>query len=163
MEFREHNVEYGQRYASAAIVDDGSPAPVELEDVRLYVPSTRPGAPLPHVEVEDLDGRRHALMDLVRPGEFLLIAGEEGGPWCDAARRLAETERAPLRAIRIGHVEGDVRDPRCAWLRRREIGRRGAVLVRPDRFVGWRSIGASANAEGELAAALASILGRSVG
>ena len=112
MEFREHNVEYGQRYASAAVVDDGSPAPDDLEDVRLYVPSTRPGAPLPHVEVEDLDGRRHALMDLVRPGELLLIAGEDGGPWCDAARRLAERARLPLRAVRIGHVDGDV--PRSA-------------------------------------------------
>jgi 2,4-dichlorophenol 6-monooxygenase len=27
MEFREHHVEYGQRYASAAIVADGSPEP----------------------------------------------------------------------------------------------------------------------------------------
>src|SRR5207244_11437357 len=53
MEFREHHVEYGQRYASSAIVDDGTPEPTAVDDVRLYVPGTRPGAPLPHAEVDD--------------------------------------------------------------------------------------------------------------
>src|SRR2546422_2398298 len=82
MEFREHHVEYGQTYASSAIVDDGTPEPTAIDDIRLYIPGTRPGAPLPHAEVEDLDGRRRALMDLVRPGQFLLIAGEDGAAWC---------------------------------------------------------------------------------
>ncbi len=131
MEFHEQNVEYGQRYASSAVVSDGTPDPVPLDDVRLYQPSTRPGSPLPHAEVEDLDGRRHALLHLVRPGEFLLIAGEDGADWCDAARALAPKLGVPLRAVRIGHLDGDYRDPRCTWLRQREIGRR------------WRRAGAS--------------------
>ncbi len=162
MEFREHHVEYGQTYASSAIVDDGTPAPAPLDDVHLVVPSTRPGAPLPHAEVEDLDGRRHALMDLVRPGQFLLIAGEDGARWCDAARRLAGSARVPLRAIRIGHLDGDYRDPRCTWLRHRQISTQGAVLVRPDRFVAWRSIGAAANPVADLGAALSRILCRAI-
>jgi 2,4-dichlorophenol 6-monooxygenase len=160
MEFREHYVEFGQPYASRAIVADDSPPAVPLDDVRLYVPGTRPGVPLPHAEVEDLDGARHALMSLVRPGEFLLVAGEEGTPWCEAAERIAETRRVPLRAIRIGHLEGDYRDPRCTWLRHRQIGPGGAVLVRPDRFVGWRSVAAAADPAGELDAALSGILCR---
>lgn len=160
MEFREHNVEFGQSYESRAIVADGTPPPVPLDDIRSYVPGTRPGAPLPHAEVDDLDGVRHALMTLVQPGEFLLIAGEEGAPWCEAAARVAETRRIPLRAVRIGHLDGDYRDPRCTWLRHRQIGPRGAVLVRPDRFVGWRSLDASADPAGELHGALSSILCR---
>jgi 2,4-dichlorophenol 6-monooxygenase len=41
---------------------------------------------------------------------------------------------------------------------RRGIGPRGAVLVRPDRFVAWRSLGEGADARGELARALAQVL-----
>jgi 2,4-dichlorophenol 6-monooxygenase len=162
MEFREHNVEYGQTYASSAIVGDGTPAATPADDVRLYVPSTRPGAPLPHAEVEDLDGERHTLMSLVRPGRFLLIAGEDGGPWCEAAHRLAETARIAIDAVRIGHLEGDYRDPRCTWLRHRQVTAQGAVLVRPDRFVAWRSAGLAENPVGELGAALSRILCRRV-
>jgi 2,4-dichlorophenol 6-monooxygenase len=160
MEFREHLVEYGQPYDSAAIAGDGTPVPPPLDDVRLYVPGTRPGAPLPHAEVEDLDGRRHPLMSLIRPGQLLLIAGEEGEAWCDAAKALAAREGFPVRAIRIGHLDGDYRDPRCAWLQRREIGPRGAVLVRPDRYVGWRSMEGAADPTATLRSVLARILCR---
>jgi 2,4-dichlorophenol 6-monooxygenase len=163
MEFREHAVEYGYEYASGAIVGDGTPAPEPLDPIRVYVPSTRPGAPLPHVELEDPDGRRSPIMSLVRPGRFLLVAGEDGHAWCDAAADLAKRHRLPLDAVRIGHLEGDWRDPRCAWLRRREIGRRGAVLVRPDRFVGWRSLDAAPDARAALGGALAQILDRALG
>src|SRR5262245_47205179 len=160
MEFREHCVEYGQRYDSPAVVADGTPDAISADDVRLYVPSTRPGAPLPHAEVEDADGRRMPLMSLVPTGEFLLIAGENGEAWCEAAKEIAETVSIPLRAVRVGHLEGDYRDPRCTWLRHRQISPRGAVLVRPDRFVGWRSIEASAQPAAELHSVLSRILCR---
>jgi 2,4-dichlorophenol 6-monooxygenase len=160
MEFCEHNVEYGYTYASAAIVADGTPAPVSVDEVRVYVPSTRPGHPLPHAEVEDVDGARRPLMDLVMPGRFLLIAGEEGAAWCEAAAKLAQERGLPLDAIRIGHVDGDQRDPRSAWLRQREITALGAVLVRPDRVVAWRSLGAATDPAAALGAALGQVLGR---
>jgi 2,4-dichlorophenol 6-monooxygenase len=48
MEFSELNVEYGYTYESAAVVPDDSPAPEPADDIRVYEPSTRPGAPLPH-------------------------------------------------------------------------------------------------------------------
>jgi 2,4-dichlorophenol 6-monooxygenase len=160
MEFREHYVEYGQRYDSQAVVADGTPDAISPDDVRLYVPGTWPGAPLPHAEIEDADGRRVPLMSLVPTGEFLLIAGENGEAWCEAAQEIAETVSIPLRALRIGHLEGDYRDPRCTWLRHRQISPRGAVLVRPDRFVGWRSIEASAEPAAELHSVLSRILCR---
>lgn len=162
MEFREHVVEYGYSYASSAVVEDGTPPVASGDDVRLYVPGTRPGAPLPHAVIEDADGQRLSTLDLVAPGRFVLIAGEDGEAWREAALALARERGIPLDAVRIGHLTGEYRDPRCAWLRRREIGPSGAVLVRPDRFVAWRSQDAAEDPAGELATALSQILGRTV-
>jgi 2,4-dichlorophenol 6-monooxygenase len=64
--------------------------------------------------------------------------------------------------VRIGHLSGEYRDPRCAWLRRREIGPRGAVLARPDRFVAWRSLDAAADPAAALATAFSQLLGRTI-
>jgi 2,4-dichlorophenol 6-monooxygenase len=161
-ESNELNVEYGYRYTSAAVVEDDSPEPRPLDDVRLYEPSTRPGSPLPHAWIDDEDGVRRPLKDLVRPGRFLLIAGEDGLRWCSAAREIARANQIPLDAVRIGHVDGDLFDPRLAWLQYRGIEREGAVLVRPDRFIGWRRIGAAADPRALLAGALERILGRKV-
>lgn len=160
MEFREHAIEYGYRYESSAVVDDGSPSPDPIDDIRVHVPGTRPGAPLPHAVIEDADGSRCSTLDLVAPGRFVLIAGEEGAAWLDAARALAAERHLPLDAVRIGHLVGEYRDPRCSWLRRREIGPRGAVLVRPDRFIAWRSLDAAADPIATLGSALAQLLGR---
>jgi 2,4-dichlorophenol 6-monooxygenase len=143
MEFNELNVEFGYAYESAAVVPDGSQAPAPLDDIRIYEPTTRPGSPLPHAWIDDENGDRRPIKDLVSPGRFLLIAGEEGEAWCDAARELAAQTGLPLDAVRIGHIDGDLFDSRCTWLRNREIEPGGAVLVRPDRFVAWRSIAAS--------------------
>ena len=98
--------------------------------------------------------------DLVRPGRFLLIAGEDGGPWCQAAGELAAQTGLPLDAVRIGHLDGDLFDPRCTWLRHRQITSEGAVLVRPDRFIGWRHTTMAPDPLAELARALSHILGR---
>jgi len=160
MEFCEHNVEYGYSYESAAVIEDGSPPPRPLDEIRIYEPSTRPGSPLPHAWIEDEDGDRRPIKDLVRPGRFLLIAGEEGEEWCGAAVRLAESNGLPLDAVRIGHIDGDLFDPRCTWLRHRGIDPGGAVLVRPDRFIAWRSAGSSPDPAGALAAALGRLLAR---
>jgi 2,4-dichlorophenol 6-monooxygenase len=158
MEFSELNVEYGYCYSSSAIVPDGTPEPESPDDIRVYVPSTRPGAPLPHVWIDDEDVRRRPIKDLVAPGHFLLIAGEDGQAWCDAAAGVAAASGVPLDALRIGHVDGDLFDPRCTWLRQRGTAADGAVLIRPDRFVAWRSLGAADDPAAELSAALETIL-----
>ncbi len=158
MEFSELNVELGYRYESAAILGEDSPLPDPLDPVRVYEPSTRPGAPLPHAWIDDDSGARRPIKDLVGPGRFLLIAGEEGESWCEAARSIAEAEGLPLDAVRIGHLDGELYDPRCTWLRHREITPEGAILVRPDRFVAWRSMGAADAPAELLAEALGKIL-----
>ena len=97
------------------------------------------------------------------PGRFLLIAGEDGQAWCDAARELAAEAGLPLDAVRIGHLDGDYHDPRCAWQRHRQIASDGAVLVRPDRFIAWRHPAGASHPRAVLAAALSQILARPVG
>ena len=122
MEFSELNIEYGYSDQSAAVVPAAAPA----DDIRVYQPSTRPGAPLPHAWSDDEDGNRRPVKDLVAPGRFLLIAGEDGQAWCQAAGQLAAEADVPLDALRIGHLDGDYHDPRCTWLRHRQIlARRG--------------------------------------
>ena len=161
-EFSELNVEYGYTYDSAAVVPDDTAAPEPIDDIRIYQPSTRPGSPLPHAWIDDEDGSRRPIKDLVAPGRFLLIAGEDGEAWCEAARELAADAGIPLDAMRIGHIEGDLYDPRLAWARQRQIAPDGAVLVRPDRHVGWRSITAADDPRAALAEALGQILARPV-
>jgi len=158
MEFREHDVEYGYRHVSSAVVADGSPEPPRADSVRVYQPSTRPGHPLPHAWLDDADGKRVSLLDLVRPGRFLLIAGENGAPWCAAANEIAGSSGIPLDAVRVGHLEGDYLDPRCEWLAQREFSAEGAVLVRPDRCIAWRSTDGTPNPVATLAAAIDRIL-----
>jgi 2,4-dichlorophenol 6-monooxygenase len=158
MEFKEHNVEIGFRAASTAVIPDGSPAPANVDDVRVYQPDTRPGSLLPHAWVQRA-GSRVALRNVAPPSAFMLIAGEDGAAWCEAAQDAATRRRLELVAFRVGHDEGDWLDPRLAFLRVREFGRSGAILVRPDRVIAWRSMGAVADPAGELGAALDRVLG----
>lgn len=83
---------------------------------------------------------------------------EDGRAWCGAARRLAAEAGIPLDAARIGHLDGDLFDPRCTWLRHRQIAADGAVLVRPDRFIAWRSLAGASDPEAALADALSQVL-----
>jgi 2,4-dichlorophenol 6-monooxygenase len=141
MEFRHHNVEFGYTYHSSAVIDDGSPAYTPLDPVRLYEPSTKPGHPMPHAWVER-EGERVPLGTLLHGGQFLLIAGEEGHAWVEAAEKIAAERGLPLRATRVGVLGSDYVDVRCSWLKHRGVAADGAVLVRPDRYVAFRSHGA---------------------
>ena len=163
MEFNEHNIEYGYTYQSGAVLDDGTDAPTNPDPIRIYMPEARPGHPLPHCWLTTPDGRRVAVMDLVAPGRLLLIAGEEGQAWVDAARELSLGKNLPIDAVRIGHTDGDYLDFRSTWTQLRGHSEQGAVVVRPDRFVAWRTALLSADPTSELDAAITSILGLSSG
>ena len=67
-EFNCHGVEMNQRYASGAVVSDGTPEPEYKRDHELYYQATTwPGAHLPHVWVEH-HGARKSVLDLAGKG-----------------------------------------------------------------------------------------------
>ncbi len=133
------NFNFGYTYAQGALVPDEIPAPVPLDRDGDFRASTKPGHSLPHVWLEDMRGR-YSINEVVGRGRFLLIAGEAGQAWCEAAYRLAAKYGVVLEAFTVGVHEGDRFDFRCEWLRNREFGPGGAVLVRPDHFIAWRAM-----------------------
>ncbi|MFM7871466.1 MAG: FAD-dependent monooxygenase [Actinomycetota bacterium] len=159
-EFREHDVEYGYRHASTAVIDDGSAfGEDEDSDFRLHVPSTRPGSPLPHAWIDDWDGNRMSTLDLVDAGRFVVIAGEDGEEWCEAAQIVGGHLGVPIDAYRIGHARGDRRDPRLRWQEVRGISSTGMILVRPDRCIAARVEASVDDPVNHLTRSLRSILG----
>ena len=140
---------------SGPVVDDGSPAVVVSNPVREYLPSTRPGGRLPHAWLTRR-GRRTSTLDLVAPGRWLLVTSS--AEWA-AAGEWAAGGPLPLDVVLVGR---DVLDDTGAWAEVSGTGGAGAVLVRPDQHVAWRSPGPSDDPEGILVDALAQLAGRSV-
>jgi 2,4-dichlorophenol 6-monooxygenase len=143
---------FGYTYHDGAVVSDEVLAPFLPEPLGIFQPSTRPGHSLPDRWVESLVDRK-ALGDLVGRGHFVLIAGAEGHGWVDAAVRVAKERSIALDAFTVGGTEGDWLDSRGGWKRVQEFGPGGAILVRPDRFIAWRSMDASTSAVAEMHAA----------
>lgn len=155
------NINFGHEYAQGAIIpgDAAPPEPIDpVEQVQNYRSSTRPGCSVPHATLEDMHSS-YPLGDKLGFGRWVLIAGEDGEPWCDAARAIAAERGVKLEAARLGIVSGDWLDMRREWLGRREIGPGGAILVRPDRFIAWRSIDAAADPAATLADVFDRLLG----
>lgn len=152
------NINYGYRYDAGAIVPDGSVPPEPLDPVQVYRPTTIPGASVPRAIIEDLHGAT-ALADRLGHGRFVLIAGEEGSEWCHAAARVAAARGVALDCMTIGLSECDALDMRREWLRAREFGASGAILVRPDRFIAWRAMAMSEDPAATLANVFDRVLG----
>jgi 2,4-dichlorophenol 6-monooxygenase len=155
-EFQAHDVEIGFTYEGGAVVDDGS-APVERDDMgRTYTPSTKPGHRLPHAWLSH-DGRRLSTHDLTEEhGGFALITGPSGQAWVEAAKAAADKTGITLKTVVIGGA--DYQDTDGTWQRVRQIEDKGAILVRPDNHVGWRSVGSDSDPAGELTQAIGTIL-----
>jgi 2,4-dichlorophenol 6-monooxygenase len=159
-EFNAHGVEMGQYYASSAVVPDGSVRPAPSRDPELYYePSTVPGSRLPHAWVGDA-ARKFSTLDLAPYTRFTLITGIAGeAAWSAAASAVAAELDVPLETVVIGPGRA-VTDLYYDWARVREVEEEGALLVRPDKHIGWRSVTLPQDPEKSLRAALASLLGR---
>lgn len=159
-EFQAHDLEIGFAYAAGALVADGSPPPAVDPLGGRYHPTTRPGHRLPHAWIER-DGERLSTHDLAgSDGAFVLITGADGERWRTAAASAAARAGVNLvdAAIGAGLAYGD---PDGAWQRVCEIAADGAILVRPDNHVAWRSHAANSHPGDELDAAFKRILHRS--
>jgi 2,4-dichlorophenol 6-monooxygenase len=157
-EFNALGVELGQFYTSTAVVSDGSPKPsTPGKDEELhYTPSTVPGATLPHAWIGN-EKTKVSTFDVAPSTRFTLITGIAGQAWADAAAEVAAELRVPLEAVVIGPGR-EYTDLYFSWEKRSGLPEDGAILVRPDKIIAWRAMGAAADPAGELRAALRQVL-----
>jgi 2-polyprenyl-6-methoxyphenol hydroxylase-like FAD-dependent oxidoreductase len=148
------NIEFGYVYDSRAIVAERSSNGSTHENPRES--KGRPGTRAPHLYLQR-DGRQISTLDLF-DRNFTLLAGPEGNSWCESAKAAGRQLGVAVDVHRVG-ADG-LRDPDSAFGAAYGIAPTGAVLVRPDGFVGWRAkTGEGASAE-KISSALSSLLCR---
>jgi 2,4-dichlorophenol 6-monooxygenase len=130
-------LQLGFEYRDGAIVreegeDEEASAAVQ---VRSFTPTGRPGARLPHAWLKGETGGE-SLLDRVSPGHFLLITGPRGSAWAKAGQSLARPQ------LDVLTLDTELLPDLETWLRIAGITPEGALLVRPDQHVAWRSRGA---------------------
>jgi putative polyketide hydroxylase len=152
----EQGLIFGACYQSMAVVPDGTP-PIAVDDpVTEYLPSGRPGSRAPHVWL--MRGNEQiSTIDLFGP-HFVLLAGRDGDAWRRAAQGIG-ISWPPLTAFTVGK-DGEVVDPDGNWHEAYGVDTDGAVLVRPDGHVAWRSRTSASNPIEVLRAALDCLFGR---
>ena len=111
--------ELGYRYVDSPVIDNVPGGPPH--DLRAYLPTTWPGARLPHMWLTGSS----AIQDRLRSERYTLIdvaGGHDAGPLLSAFEALG----APLDVLVV------------ADSRLRAVYKRDLVLVRPDMHVAWR-------------------------
>jgi putative polyketide hydroxylase len=147
-------LDLGFIYHSNAVQSENNQVISVLPDK--YVPTTLPGSRAPYVNLIK-NGKKISTLDLFEK-DFVLLIGSEGEPWENAANELAEKLPFPLIGYRVAS-DGDLIDPDNTWHAIYHITTTGAVLVRPDGHVAWRSTSMVENPKTELKKCLDTILG----
>ena len=140
-EFHGLGIEMNQQYRSDAVyqVDEPEAPQLPQDAVRERLISTYPGMRVPHAWLNTrVPGKQLSTIDLAGHGAFCLLTGPGGQAWKDAADQVAQAVKVSIKSFAIGWKE-DYEDVYFDWAKRREVEEDGCVLVRPDRFVAWRS------------------------
>ncbi len=116
----------GVTYGKGAFLPDGTTAPYRADMINDYIPNARPGGRAPHVWLANKHRQRISTLDFFGRGFFLLTGGS-GGDWTLAAAQ----EGIP--AVAVGEQEAG-----REFFELYGIEPTGAVLVRPDGYVGAR-------------------------
>ena len=134
----------GVVYESGAFISDGTKPPKVADPINDYIPSACPGCRAPHIWIERNEGKR-SILDLFE-GAMVLLVGRQGASWPEPAHgSLFRNQR---------HFVCDEFEAAYG------IGETGAVLVRPDGYVGARFKSAPDDPEGALHEALYGILSK---
>jgi 2,4-dichlorophenol 6-monooxygenase len=157
VEFSAHDLEVGHIYESVSIVPDGTA--IEKVDPlgQVYYPSTRPGHRLPHCWLRTSTSSSIPTVsthDLVGQSlQFVLVTDAGGQAWKDAISDLQSRSPALVKCVTIlprGTQSTDKAsefiDVDGQWENLSELSQGGAILIRPDNYVAWRSINADAQA-----------------
>jgi 2-polyprenyl-6-methoxyphenol hydroxylase-like FAD-dependent oxidoreductase len=145
--FDDAAIELGSVYCSDAILEEQEQkrsATALLEDPRK--PSGSPGTRVPHIILRR-NGAPVSTLDLSETG-FVLLAGTGGRDWTEAGNALAAAG-VPLKVHRIA-PDGDLADPDGRFEKTVGVGAQGALLLRPDGVIGWRTRGRHADPRARL-------------
>jgi 2,4-dichlorophenol 6-monooxygenase len=154
-------LQIGYAYEKGALVPDGTPPPPPVSP-RIFEPSARPGARLPHAwlvqspgssPVEEGAARRSSL-DLIVSDAMTLLSFSDHEAWAVAGAAVKGT---PLVHHRVGI---DVEDAEGSWGALCGLAGGGALIVRPDQHVGARFASLPEMPEQALEAALGQMLSR---
>jgi putative polyketide hydroxylase len=152
----------GYWYASSAVVENDVDGPADAPSLAGLAQSAltldgRPGTRLPHLWLQDAGGRRSTL-DLFDVPMGLLV-GPAGSAWLDALQTASLDRLLDVQACQLG-ADVEPLDGIEAVLATFGIPSDGALLVRPDGFVGWRSAPGQQPSPELLGALLDRLLGR---
>lgn len=149
----------GVSYESSAVIPDGSLLPEVANPVVNYVPSARPGSRAPHMWLWR-DGSRLSTLDLYDTA-FTLLTGATGSAWQAATEQAKAEFGLPVACHTIGGADGKLVDKTGDWPQLYGVAPNGAVLVRPDGHVAWRTPNVANDPAAKLTRALRHILSRS--
>src|SRR5262249_43445677 len=132
-------------YRSRAVLSEDAPPPplagkgreADAETELLEKPEAltgQPGTRIPHLWLER-GGQRISTLDLL-DGRFVLLVRSACGSWQKAASVAATPLGIALSAYRVG---ANLIDLENGWQTKMSVPPEGAVLVRPDGFVAWRT------------------------
>lgn len=142
-EFNTHGVEMNQRYRSGAVLVDlvakpgCVPSDKAIDAELFYLPTTSPGARVPHAWLEQ-DRKPVSTLDLAGKGRFSLLTGTGGEVWAAAANAATDRFGIEVACFAIG-LGCQVEDPYGEWAELREVEESGCLLLRPDAHVAWRA------------------------
>ncbi|MGA0608358.1 FAD-dependent monooxygenase [Phenylobacterium sp. VNQ135] len=147
-------LDLGYSYEGGAVIPDGTER--IWKDTTTYLPNTRPGSRLPHASITR-EGATLSVHDLLSYDRFTLLAGGQGQAWLAAALALRDSGMS-ISSEQIGGAS-PLQDPQGSW--RELCGHRpsGALLLRPDGHVAWRSQGADPAPRKTLADVMHQLLG----
>ena len=134
----------GVVYEKGAFVGDGTTLPKVADKINDYLPAACPGCRAPHLWVLRNEGTR-SILDLLA-GTMVLLVGRNGLEWPAPPSGLRLRNQADFISAEFETVYG--------------IGESGAVLVRPDGYVGARFQTIPEDPEGALHEALYTILSK---
>ncbi|QGZ38119.1 2-polyprenyl-6-methoxyphenol hydroxylase-like FAD-dependent oxidoreductase [Pseudoduganella flava] len=141
-------MELGQLHRSFSVIGAGAELPPAASPAEW---AGQPGTRAPHVWIQR-DGQRLSTLDLFAH-ELVLLTGD--GRWTDAARTAAARLPLPFKAVRVGSdvtFPADVPFDECFG-----VSSGGAVLIRPDGIIAWRSVDFPVNAAAVLEDALRTV------
>ncbi|MEV6883993.1 FAD-dependent monooxygenase [Streptomyces sp. NPDC051135] len=153
------NVALGYRYPQGAVVGADPATPVVPEGLDL---TGAPGSRAPHLWLRRGEARLSTL-DLYEDSLVLLSDAAQSTGWHEAATAVAVAMRIPLKSYRVGGTpQADLipDDEETDWARAHGVTRDGAVLIRPDGFVAWRSPGPVPDPESMLRQVAGTVLSR---